>query len=101
MNSDFAYRPSREWEVGLRLMFEWTADDARGERTQSDVNEQALRAVYAIPGKGQVRVEVRREEVVLAKPSSDPSRVYPFEFTQGRMFGKNYLWTVNLDYRLT
>lgn len=101
VNSDFAYRPFREWEVGLRLMFEWTTDDARDERTQSDVNEQALRAVYAIPGKGQVRVEVTREEVVLAKPSSDPSRVYPFEFTQGRMFGKNYLWTVNLDYRLT
>lgn len=101
VNSDFAYRPFREWEVGLRLLFERTGDDARAERTVADVNEQAFRAVYAIPGKGQLRAEVTREEVVLSKPSSDPSRTYPYEFTQGRAFGKNYLWTVNLDYRLT
>lgn len=101
LNSDFAYRPFREWEVGLRLMFEQAADDARSETTEADVNEQALRVVYAIPGKGQLRAEMTREEVVLSKPSSDPSRVYPYEFTQGRAFGKNYLWTMNLDYRLT
>ncbi|MEX1138723.1 MAG: hypothetical protein WEB33_05705 [Bacteroidota bacterium] len=101
VNSDFAYRPFREWEVGLRILFEQTTDDARNERTAADVNEQALRVVYAIPGKGQIRGEVTREEVVLSQMSADPQRLYPYEFTQGRAFGKNYLWTMNVDYRLT
>jgi len=101
VNSDFAYRPYREWEVGMRFLFEQTTDYAKNERAVSDVNEQALRIVYAFPGKGQLRAEITREEVVLSEMSSDPQRLYPFEFTQGRAFGKNYLWNVNADYRLT
>ena len=85
----------------MRFLFEQTTDLANNERAVSDVNEQALRIVYAFPGKGQLRAEITREEVVLSEMSSDPQPVYPYEFTQGRAFGRNYLWTVNVDYRLT
>lgn len=101
VSSDITYRPQREWEIGVRITVESVRDRLNGDQATADMNEQRLRAVYAFTGKGQWRAEVTREEAVLSRPSIDPTRIYPYEFTGGKAFGKSYLWSMNLDYRLT
>ncbi|HEX9614546.1 MAG TPA: hypothetical protein VGA55_03540, partial [Bacteroidota bacterium] len=101
LSSDFSYRPEREWEVGFRLKIETTTDRLRGDHAVADMNEQSIRIVYAFLGKGQMRIEGSREEAILSQPSIDEQKIYPFEFTQGRVFGKTYLWSASFDYRVT
>jgi len=100
-SSDFSYRPEREWEIGFRFQLETTTDRLGGDHAVADVNEQSIRAVYGFLRKGQLRAEIAREEAILSRPSSNPQRTYPYEFTQGRVFGKSFLWTLNFDYRIT
>jgi hypothetical protein len=99
--SDIAYRPVREWEVGFRLTVEKIRDRFSGDDAVADLNDQSLRGVVAFPGRGQVRAELTREETILSRPSNISSKVYPFEFTKGRLFGKSLLWLLGADYRVT
>ena len=99
-SSDIFYRPTREWEVGFRLGGETVEDTYGGESAQADLNSQGLRVVRAFTGRGQLRTEVTREEVVLTRPYRNSGKVLPYEFTGGRVIGKTFLWTVSVDYRL-
>ncbi len=101
LNSDFSYRPERQWEIGFRFETGRTVDELRGDQAIADLNEQSIRVVYGILTRGQLRSEIRREEVILTRASADPSRIYPFEFTNGRVFGKTFLWSMGFDYRIT
>ena len=75
-------------------------DTYGGESAQADLNSQGLRVVRAFTGRGQLRTEVTREEVVLTRPYRNSGKVLPYEFTGGRVIGKTFLWTVSVDYRL-
>ncbi|MBI2620557.1 MAG: hypothetical protein HYW57_10815, partial [Ignavibacteriales bacterium] len=101
LSSDFSYRPDREWEIGFRFEAGRVVDELRGDQAAADLNEQGLRLVYGFITKGQFRSELKREEVILAQASADPARIYPFEFTNGRVFGKTFLWSAGFDYRIT
>ncbi len=99
--SDFSYRPEREWEIGFVLQVGRSEDRFSGDNVVSDGNAQSIRAVYAFLGKGQLRVEAKREEIVLTGSPNDPARILPYELTEGRSVGKTFLWSLALDYRLT
>jgi hypothetical protein len=100
INTDFSYRPEPEWEAGFRVEFGRTIDRFRAPHAVADLNEQEFRASYSVLGIGQLRAEVRREEVVLSGGRHDPANPFPFEFTNGRVIGRSFLWQIAADYRV-
>ncbi len=97
--SDFSYRPEREWEIGFAFQVGRSEDRFGGKEVTADINVQALKAVYAFLAKGQLRSELKREEVLVS--ATDPTRILPFELTEGRFVGKTYIWSLAIEYRLT
>jgi len=98
--SDFFYRPEREWEIGFKIGLSSTEDTFEGRDLIADLNIQGIRVVYAFLGRGQLRIEADREEVVVSGKISGRDAVLPFEFTGGRAIGKTYLLQIGTDYRL-
>ncbi|HEU0047962.1 MAG TPA: hypothetical protein VFQ43_10210, partial [Nitrososphaera sp.] len=64
---------------------------------QASLNDQSVRVVYSIKERGQARVEFSREEVT----ANNATTTVPFEFTNGKVFGKSWLWHASTEYRLT
>jgi len=99
--SDFSYRPGQEWEVGMNLTAGRFVDNFQHRATTADINEQGVRLTYGFPGNGQLRSELRREEVVVSNATIDPVRGIPFELTNGKVIGKNFFWQLAFDYRIS
>ena len=94
VSSDWSYRPIQAVEAGFRID---VGRATNGDTTEADMNAFALRTVYSIKSKGQLRVELTREEVVLKRQGD----IVPFELTGGRVNGKTWLWRLGLEYRVT
>lgn len=92
--SDWSYRPVQDVEAGFRVE---VGSATNSDTTEASINAEALRCVYSIRGKGQLRAELTREEVTLRRAGD----LVPFELTAGRVRGKSWLWRVGLEYRLT
>ena len=94
--SDLSYRPEQNLEIGF--VFTSTSAQDQYPVIQSDAVVQiiGLRGVKSLQGKGQLRVEIQREDVRLNVPSIE----LPFELTGGRNGGKSWLWSITMDYRL-
>ncbi|HLF19420.1 MAG TPA: hypothetical protein VI704_01390, partial [Bacteroidota bacterium] len=100
LNSDFSYRPEPQWEGGFTLGLSRVSDHFTPLNAEANINEQGLRIVYSIIGAGQIRSEMRREEVTLGNSIPDPLKPLPYEFTNGKATGKSYLWQLAFDYRI-
>lgn len=96
LSSDFSYRPQRNLEFGFVIRVAENRDDFPEEPTIINENAQTLRMNMNFSGKGRLRVEVERNELV-ANNTTNP---IPFEITRGRLIGKNYFWRVSFDYRI-
>ena len=94
---DLSYRPQQNAELGFKLDVSRATDRFSTPELQADLNAQTVRVVYAFQGAGQIRVELAREEVQLARGVD----TYPFELTGGRVPGKTWIWRVAFDYRMT
>jgi hypothetical protein len=101
LNSDFAYRPDYRTEVGFNFGFSDIVDRFSSPNIDAGINEQGLRIVYSFPGVGQLRTEIKREEVLLQNLSANATRPIPFELTNGKAPGQSYLWSASFDYRIT
>jgi hypothetical protein len=98
--SDFSYRPTANWEVGFNFGVTEIVNYFSGINATANINEEGIRIVQSFPGEGQLHVEVKREEVVLAN-IKDPNQALPYEFTEGKVIGQSYLWQLIFDYRIT
>ncbi|MCZ6701506.1 MAG: hypothetical protein O6940_00530 [Ignavibacteria bacterium] len=96
ITSDFSYRPARTLEVGFVLKVGKIEDVFPEKSTIIDLNSQKLRFNLSFIGKGRLRIEIERSEL-LANTSDN---FIPFELTGGNSLGKNYFWRVNFDYRV-
>ena len=98
LRTEFSYRPEPVWEIALGIGISRTTNRFGGGHVTADMNEQSVRLTYAFQGVGQLRTEVSREEVSvpLAGGAGLP---FPYEFTNGRIVGKTFLWQLALDYR--
>jgi hypothetical protein len=97
--SDFSYRPTMNWEVGFNLGVTEIVNRFGGTNATANINEEGIRIVQSFPGIGQLRAEVKREEVILVNVK-DPTLSLPYEFTAGKMTGQSYLWQLIFDYRI-
>jgi hypothetical protein len=94
LSSDWSYRPIQAVEAGFRID---AGRASNADTTEADINALAVRTIYSIEGRGQLRAELTREEVVLKRQSE----IVPFELTGGRVNGKTWLWRIGLEYRVT
>ncbi|MBL1213674.1 MAG: hypothetical protein D8M61_10045 [Ignavibacteriae bacterium] len=95
-NTDFSYRPIRNLEVGFKVSFGRIEDNFPTTPTVIDNNFQSLRFNLSFAGKGRIRAEAERDELL----SSTTTNAIPFEVTRGKVIGKNYRWRFSFDYRV-
>jgi len=98
--SDFSYRPTMNWETGFNFGVTQVINSFGGGHATADINEEGIRIIQSFPGVGQLRAEVKREEVSLSN-IADPHAILPYEFTQGKTVGQSFLWQLTFDYRIT
>ena len=94
--SDFSYRPESTIEVGFKIKVGRSEDDYPVNPTIIDLNSQSLRFNLSFAGKGRLRIELERDELI----ANTTENVLPFELTGGNQVGKNYFWRLNFDYRV-
>ncbi len=94
--SDFSYRPGRTLEVGFKFKVGRSEDSFPEIPTVIDLNSQSLRFNLSFTGKGRIRIELERTELI----SNTNENFIPFELTGGNQLGKNYYWRLNFDYRI-
>lgn len=100
LGTEFSYRPEQQLETAITLGVTRVANRLNGQASVADINEQGTRVVYGLPNVGQLRAELKREEVTLNNVTVDPLRPLPFEFTNGKAIGKTFLWQFTFDYRI-
>jgi hypothetical protein len=97
VTADIAYRPVQEIETGFQFNFTRARDVYPVVPTDADINQQILRFIYSFTGVGRLRLELERDEVLLASNSL----IIPYELTSGRVAGKSYFWRSIFDYSIT
>lgn len=97
VRTDFSYRPFKYIETGFAIEAGSITDDFPFMPTEIDLNSQLVRLVFSIAAKGRLRAEFERSEL-----SSSVSENYiPYEALQGNVIGKNWIWRLNFDYRIS
>ena len=99
--SDFSYRPTMRWEVGFNFGVTEIVNQFSGINATAYINEEGVRAIQSFPGIGQLRAELKREEVTTQNIAMDLTNPVPYEFTAGKAFGKSYLWQLTFGYLIT
>jgi len=94
--SDFSYRPSQNIEFGFKLKVGQSEDAYPDDPTIINENSQSLRLTLSFAGKGRLRIEAERNELL----TNNPDNYIPFEITLGNVIGKNFIWRTNFDYRI-
>jgi hypothetical protein len=98
--SDFSYRPTMQWEIGFTLEVTEIINYFGGGDATADINGESVRIVRSFPGIGQLRGELKREDVSLSH-TVGPIGILPYEFTEGKAVGQSFLWQLAFEYRLT
>jgi hypothetical protein len=94
IETDWSYRPEQRVEMGFKVTM---GEALNFDTSRANLNTESIRAVYSLADKGQARVDLTREEVILAHVGG----LIPFELTGGRVGGQSWLWRAGLEYRLT
>lgn len=97
ITTDFSYRPYTHVEVGFRIGVSRSEDTFPETPTIIDQNSLQARVNFSFAGKGRLRIEIERNELTAGATNN----FIPFELTRGNVLGKNYIWRVNFDYRLS
>jgi hypothetical protein len=100
IQSDFSYRPERNIEIGFVLSGSEITDRLRNRNRIADLDAQEIRIVLSLPTTGQIKFDAQRQEASLTNVPKDSLSLLPFEFTEGRVVGRTYLWTVAFDYHI-
>ena len=100
IRSDFSYRPERNIEVGFVLSGSEITDRLYARNRIADLDGQEIRIVFSLPTTGQIKFDLQRQEAVLTNVPQDSLSTLPFEFTEGRVVGRTYLWSAAFDYHI-
>ncbi len=101
LKTEFSYRPYSEWEIAFGTGISEVTNRFAGSNAVADLNDQFVRLTYSMLAMGQLRSEIQREEVRIARQGSVAPSEYPFEFTNGEVVGTTMLWNLAFDYRIS
>lgn len=94
---DLVYRPNQQFEFGLKSLVSRNRDVIPEPNTEADLFSFAPRLNYSLSQKGRLRTEIEWTRVNVAPPT----RLIPFELTEGKQAGSTYRWSVGFDYRVS
>ncbi|MBN2572221.1 MAG: hypothetical protein JXA68_08845 [Ignavibacteriales bacterium] len=97
LTTDFSYRPIDDIELGFKIQTGTSTDKYPTNPTIIDFNSQAIRFNFSFTSKGRLRIELERNEFA----TNNSQNYIPFEITRGNNIGKNYIWRVNFDFRIS
>lgn len=97
ITSELVYKPIVQIEAGFKVQLKRASDVYPTLPTKADINVQTFRFIYNLQGKGTIRSEISRNEVLL---NTNPLFV-PFDLTKGLSVGKSYFWSLNFEYRIS
>lgn len=97
LSLDLSYRVYSNTELGIKISAGNTTDEYPADPTIIDFNSLLLRLVISFLGKGRLRIETERTELL----SNTTENFIPFEATRGNRIGKNYYWRFFFDYKIT
>ncbi|HTY39390.1 MAG TPA: hypothetical protein VMH23_19895, partial [Bacteroidota bacterium] len=100
LKTEFSYRPYPEWEVAFGFGASQIVNRFGGGNATANLDNEFLHLTYAMASLGQLRGEFTRENVRVANPPASSSE-YPYEFTNGGVVGKTFLWRLAFDYRIS
>jgi hypothetical protein len=84
------------WEVGFNFGVTEVVNRFSGKNVKASINEEGIRIIQSFPNIGQLRAEIKREEVTVEN-IEDP----PYELTDGKSVGQSFLWQLTFDYRIS
>jgi hypothetical protein len=91
--TDWSYRPEQSLEIGFTI---GTGNATNYDTTRAYLNQEGVRAVYSLEERGQIRIDLNREESVVSHHGSS----IPYELTGGRFAGIAWLWKCSVEYRI-
>ncbi len=97
ITSEFSYYPYSNVEVGFKFGSSESKDAFPQQPTIIDKNSEAVRMTLFFKGKGRLRIEFERTEL----NANTTANYIPFEISEGNSVGKNYLFRVNFEYKLS
>jgi len=95
--SEMIYKPTNNIESALKVEIKRANDFYLSPPTKADLNIETFRFIYSLGGKGTLRAEISRNEVIL---SSNPVFL-PFDLTKGLTVGKSFFVTLNFEYKIS
>lgn len=95
--SDLSYRPVQEIESDFQVNFYRAVDRYPFVPIQADINQQILSFIYSFTFTGRLRAELERNEVRLNQSNA----AFPYELTNGKQVGKNFIWRAFFDYSIS
>jgi hypothetical protein len=97
VTSEIVYKPAQQIESGFKVQLKRARDNHPVTPTQADINVQTFRFTYSFSGKGTLRSEISRNEVII---NTTPAFI-PFDLTKGLVTGKSFFWSLNFEYRIS
>ncbi|NIR68468.1 hypothetical protein GWN42_01420 [candidate division KSB1 bacterium] len=94
---DFAYRPERRLEFGLKSTASLNRDIVTNPVTEANLISFTPRSNYSLSQQGRFRGEISWTRVSV----SPENQLIPFELTNGNRAGTTLRWNFGFDYRLT
>ncbi|MEZ4688805.1 MAG: hypothetical protein R3A12_00940 [Ignavibacteria bacterium] len=95
--NDLSYRPVPQIESSFQVNFFRATDNFPQLPVQADINQQVLSFIYSFTLTGRIRAEFERNEVKLSNSNTS----FPFELTNGKTEGLNFLWRLFFDYSIS
>jgi hypothetical protein len=95
--NDLSYRPVPAIESSFQVNFFRAIDNFPQLPVQADINQQVLSFIYSFTFTGRIRAEFERNEVTL----SNSNATFPYELTNGKTEGINFLWRLFFDYSIS
>jgi len=96
LSSEFFYYPYNNLQISFKVEG-MRAENIYPEKPAIiDENNEGLTITYYFRGRGRLSVLFERKEFI----TNSKLKNIPFEITEGNIIGKNYLFSLNLDYRL-
>jgi len=92
--TNFSYRFDRNIELGFKIGAGSKTD--KFQNINSYDNTQSVRVIYSMISKGNLQFEFERSEILM----DNTPQYIPYNLTDGKVVGKNWLWKINFDYQI-
>ncbi len=96
LKTEIFYYPYSNLQVSFRIGAMRAKNKYPEKPVIIDENDEAIAVTYYLSSRGRLNLKFERKEFI----GQSNNEYLPFEITEGNILGKNYLLSLNLDYRI-